>query len=125
LRHAFATAARRAKTSTDARDRPLGHRPRDTKALHYEDEDEVVPLLAEESAKIPALLDDVVVSDTSLNSTSEGAVVDQERDEQHDDVTYAIKPSTPLRIKAEPTVNPQFRSRVCREGRLWSRPFVG
>jgi len=53
LRHAFATAARRAGIPSDARDRLLGHRPRDTKSLHYEDED--VPLLAKEVAKIPAL----------------------------------------------------------------------
>jgi integrase len=53
LRHAFATAARRAGIPSDARDRLLGHRPRDTKALHYEDED--LPLLAKEVAKIPAV----------------------------------------------------------------------
>lgn len=106
MRHAFATAARRAKISSDARDRLLGHRPRDTKALHYEDEDEVLPLLAEEIAKIPALLDDGVVFEVMADSVSDGAVVDQEHDEQHDDVSYAIKPSTPLRIKTEPTVEP-------------------
>ena len=54
LRHTFATAARRAGISSDARDRLLGHRPRDTKAMHYEDED--LPVLAAEIAKLPTLL---------------------------------------------------------------------
>ena len=52
LRHTFATIARRAGVSSDARDRLLGHRPKDTKAMHYEDDD--LPLLAAEIAKIPA-----------------------------------------------------------------------
>ena len=55
LRHTFATAARRAGISSDARDLLLGHRPKDTKAMHYEDED--LPLLATEIAKLPRLLD--------------------------------------------------------------------
>ncbi len=55
LRHSFATIARRAGVSSDARDRLLGHRPKDVKAMHYEDED--LPLLAKEVAKIPPLLD--------------------------------------------------------------------
>jgi integrase len=54
IRHTFATAARRAGLSSDARDRLLGHRPKDTKAMHYEDED--LPLLAAELAKLPDLL---------------------------------------------------------------------
>ncbi len=58
LRHMFATAARRAGVSSDARDRLLGHRPRDTKALHYEDED--LPVLAAEIAKLPPLLEPLV-----------------------------------------------------------------
>lgn len=45
--------ARRAGIPSDARDRLLGHRPRDTKALHYEDVD--LPLLAAEVAKLPSL----------------------------------------------------------------------
>jgi hypothetical protein len=57
LRHSFATVARRAKVLSDARDRLLGHRPKDTKAMHYEDEDVLLPLLVEEINKIPALLD--------------------------------------------------------------------
>lgn len=56
LRHSFATIIRRAGVPSDARDRLLGHRPKDTKALHYEDED--LPVLAAEVAKIPSLLDD-------------------------------------------------------------------
>lgn len=55
LRHSFATVARRAGIPGDARDRLLGHRPKDVKAMHYEDED--LPLLATEIAKIPPLLD--------------------------------------------------------------------
>jgi integrase len=55
LRHTFATAARRAGISSDARDRLLGHRPRDTKSMHYEDED--LPVLAAEVAKLPAMLE--------------------------------------------------------------------
>lgn len=92
-----------------------GTSPTDTKALHYEDEDEVLPLLAEEIAKIPALLDDGVVSEVVTNTTSDDAVLDQERDEQHDAVSYAIKPRTPLQIKTEPTVEPPVWSLV------WSR----
>lgn len=53
LRHTFATTARRAGLSSDARE--LGHRPKDTKAMHYEDED--LPLLAAEIAKLPAMLE--------------------------------------------------------------------
>ncbi|GAC1352949.1 MAG: hypothetical protein NVS3B20_08710 [Polyangiales bacterium] len=41
---------------SDARDQLLGHRPGDTEAEHYEDED--IPLVATEVAKIPSLLDD-------------------------------------------------------------------
>ena len=55
LRHTFATVAKRSGIPADLRDRLLGHRPRDTKALHYEDED--IALLAQEVAKIPALTD--------------------------------------------------------------------
>ena len=57
LRHTFATEARRAGISSDARDRLLGHRPRDTKAMHYEVED--LPMLAAEVAKLPAMLEPV------------------------------------------------------------------
>jgi len=59
LRHAFATNARRAGISSDARDRLLGHRPKDVKSLHYEDEDELLPSLHVEIEKLPALLDEV------------------------------------------------------------------
>lgn len=55
LRHTFATAARRAGISSDARDRLLGHRPRDTKSMHYEDEG--LPVLAAEVAKLPPMLE--------------------------------------------------------------------
>ncbi|MFO0739636.1 MAG: tyrosine-type recombinase/integrase [Labilithrix sp.] len=55
FRHTFATAARRAGLDSDARDRLLGHAPKDTKTRHYEDED--LPFLAAEIAKLPALLD--------------------------------------------------------------------
>jgi integrase len=58
LRHSFATIAKRAKIFSDARDRLLGHRPKDVKGMFYEDEDVLLPLLAEEIAKLPALLDD-------------------------------------------------------------------
>ncbi len=54
LRHTFATAAQRARHLDDARERLLGHRPKDTKAMHYEDED--LPLLAAEIAKPPDML---------------------------------------------------------------------
>ncbi len=50
LRHGFATAARRAGVPSDVRDRLLGHRPRDTKTMYYEDED--LPLLAREIERI-------------------------------------------------------------------------
>jgi len=50
LRHGFATAARRAGVPSDVRDRLLGHRPRDTKAMHYEDED--LPLLGRELERL-------------------------------------------------------------------------
>lgn len=66
----------------------------------------MLPLLAEEMAKIPALLDDGVVPEVMADSVSDGAVVDQEHHEQHAAVSYAIKPSTSLRIKTEPTVEP-------------------
>src|SRR5262249_49797673 len=69
LRHAFATAARRAGLSSDARDRLLGHRPRDTKALHYEEED--LPLLAAEVAKLPRLLDPVPRTNAPTPSSSQ------------------------------------------------------
>jgi integrase len=55
LRHSFATIARRAGIPSDARDRLLGHRPKDMKSMYYEDDD--LPLLAAEVAKIPAVLD--------------------------------------------------------------------
>ena len=58
LRHTFATVARRAGIASDARDRLLGHRAKDTKALHYEDKD--LPLLAAEVTKLPATLAPVV-----------------------------------------------------------------
>lgn len=44
---------------SDARDRLLGHMPKDVPGLRYEDEDELVPLLSEELEKLPALLDEV------------------------------------------------------------------
>ncbi len=66
LRHSFATILRRAGVPSDARDRLLGHRPKDTKALHYEDED--LPLLAAEVAKVPWLLDD----DSAANGGAQG-----------------------------------------------------
>lgn len=50
LRHGFATTARRAGVPSDVRDRLLGHRPRDTKAMYHEDED--LPLLARERERI-------------------------------------------------------------------------
>lgn len=55
LRHTFASVARRAGVAGDARDRLLGHRPKDSKALHYEDED--LAVLAAEIEKIPRILD--------------------------------------------------------------------
>jgi integrase len=55
LRHSFATAAKRARIFSEARDQLLGHRPKDTKGLHYEDED--LALLAAEIGKLPSLLD--------------------------------------------------------------------
>lgn len=76
LRHAFATAARRAGIPSDGRDRLLGHRPRDTKALHYEDED--LPLLALEVAKIPGLdpsLRVVTGDDEPIRTPEQTAVV--------------------------------------------------
>jgi hypothetical protein len=57
LRHSFATIARRAGLPSEARDRLLGHRPKDMKTMYYEDED--LPLLAAEVAKIPPLLDEL------------------------------------------------------------------
>jgi len=42
------------------------------------------------------LLDDGVVSEVAADTTSDDAVVDQEDDQHHDDVSYDIKPSTPL-----------------------------
>lgn len=54
LRHTFATTAKRFGVDAAARDRLLGHRPKDTKAMHYEDED--LPVLAAEIAKLPDLL---------------------------------------------------------------------
>ncbi len=57
LRHSFATIARRAGLPGEARDRLLGHRPKDMKAMFYEDDD--LPVLAREVAKIPALLDEI------------------------------------------------------------------
>ena len=48
--------ARRAGITSDSRDRLLGHRPKDVKGEYYEDED--IPLLAIEVAKIPSLLED-------------------------------------------------------------------
>ncbi len=62
LRHSFATMARRAGIASDVRDYLLGHRAKDTKSLHYEDEDILVVALA--VAKLPALLpEDVVQQD--------------------------------------------------------------
>ena len=72
LRHTFATAARRAGISSDARDRLLGHRPRDTKAMHYEDED--LPVLAAEVAKLPAMLDPVDEVAASVIDTANLAI---------------------------------------------------
>ena len=40
------------------------------------------------------------------DTTSDDAVVDQEHHEQHAAMSYVIKPSTLLRIKTEPTVEP-------------------
>jgi integrase len=74
MRHTFATVARRSGIPSDARDRLLGHRPKDTKALHYEDED--LPLLAEELEKIPELFDideEAAPSDLEHRATSTAA----------------------------------------------------
>jgi len=74
LRHSFATALRRHGVASDARDRLLGHRPKDTKALHYEDED--LPLLAKEIARLPDLLDQPAT--TRLDDTSAAPVASTE-----------------------------------------------
>jgi hypothetical protein len=65
--------AKRARIFSEARDQLLGHRPKDTKVMHYEDEDMLLPLLAEEIAKLPALLD--VEQDTAATTaqTTESA----------------------------------------------------
>jgi integrase len=73
LRHSFATIARRAGITSDSRDQLLGHRPKDTKAEHYEDED--IPLLAREVAKIPSLLDDEANTAETPPSGSEALAV--------------------------------------------------
>jgi hypothetical protein len=106
LRHSFATAARRAKISSEARDRLLGHRPKDTKSLYYEDPDQALPLLAEEIAKIPALLDDVVVAEASPDTTSNDDGGDHGRDEQDGSVSYVIKSRALPQIETEPTREP-------------------
>lgn len=54
LRHTFATLAQQAGLPSDARDRLLGHAPRDTKARAYEVAE--LPFLFEQIARIPALL---------------------------------------------------------------------
>lgn len=109
LRHAFATAAKRARLFSEARDRLLGHRPTDATSLYYVDEDQALPLLAEEIEKIPALLDDAVPAPgTSSNGTDDS---DQQHDEQDVGVSYAIKPRTTPTIETEPQVGSRFSSR--------------
>jgi len=64
-------------------------RPNDTKSLFYEDDDEALPLLAEEIAKIPALLDvdlDEVAAAPSLNAEESG-VTSYEIEDVRDVVT--------------------------------------
>jgi integrase len=107
LRHAFATAAKRARIFSEARDRLLGHRPKDTKSLYYEDEDQALPLLAEEIAKIPALLDDAVSAPgTSSNGTDGGAAGEQQLHDECSTALYAIKSRTTPTIETEPPIEP-------------------
>ena len=73
FRHSFATIARRAGIASEDRSRLMGHRPGDTKALHYEDDD--IALLASAIEKIPAtLLDDAMSPLTVSASTTDTAI---------------------------------------------------
>lgn len=74
--------------------------------MFYEDPDQALPLLAEEIAKIPALLDDVVTSEASPNTTSDDAVAAHEHDERSTDASYEIKSRTTPPIETEPTREP-------------------
>jgi integrase len=69
LRHTFATVMKNARVASDVRDRLMGHRPKDTKALNYEVSE--VPFLYEEMRKIPAILP-ALVSATKIGSSPSG-----------------------------------------------------